>query len=135
MTGSPISSLLRSKNSDKSLSMAVLDSVCTKSVFSLSWLNCYLEPLSPSDLSLDQEFDSNASFKFRSGKLIKSIKRVTIHACMNGKNIHLTTDFIESDIPLVLSKEALKKSNSCIDIVNDKSTFVMLKYLEVIVYH
>ena len=54
---------------------------------------------------------------------------------MDGKNIHLTTDFIESEIPLVLSKEALKKSNSCIDIVNDKSTFLMLKYLEVIVYH
>ena len=135
MTGSPISSLLKSKNSDKSLSMAVLDSVCTKSVFSLSWLNCYLKTLSPSDLSLDQEFDSNASFKFRSGKLIKSIKRVTIHACMNGKNIHLTTDFIESDIPLVLSKEALKKSNSRIGIVNDKFTFLMLKYLEVVVYH
>ena len=54
---------------------------------------------------------------------------------MDGKNIHLTTDFIESDIPLALSKEALKKSNSRIDIVNDKSTFLMLKYLEVIVYH
>ena len=54
---------------------------------------------------------------------------------MDGKNIHLTTDFIESEIPLVLSKEALKKSNSCIDIVNDKSIFLMLKYLEVIVYH
>ena len=114
--------------------MKVLGSGSTKSVFSLSWLNCYLETLSPSDFSLYQEFESNASFKFGSGKLIKSIKRVTIHTCMDGKNIQLTTDFIETDILLVLSKEALKKSNNRIDIVNDKSTFLMLKYLDIIVY-
>ena len=53
---------------------------------------------------------------------------------MDGKNIQLTTDFIETDILLVLSKEALKKSNNRIDIVNDKSTFLMLKYLDIIVY-
>ena len=41
------------------LSIAVLDGGCTKSVYSLSWLNCYLETLSPSDLSLVKEFEIN----------------------------------------------------------------------------
>ena len=59
-------------------------------------------------------------FKFGSGKLIKSLKRVTVPTCIAGKNIDLTTDVIEADIPLLLSKEAMKKSNPRINFANDK---------------
>ena len=78
------------------LSMAVQDSGCTKTVCNLSWLNWYLETLSPSDLSLVKEFESNTSFKSVSVKVIKSIKRVTIPTCIAGKNIDLTTDVIKN---------------------------------------
>ena len=43
----------------ESLRMTVLDSGYAKTVCSLSWLNFYLETLSPSDLSLVKEFESN----------------------------------------------------------------------------
>ena len=103
----------------ESPSMAALDSGCTKTVCSLSWLSCYLETVSPSDFSLVKEFESNTLFKFGSGKLIKSIKRVTISIRIAGKNTDLTKDVIETDIPLLLSKEAMKKSNTRTDFAND----------------
>ena len=40
--------------------------------------------------------------------------------CIAGRNIELIPDVIEIDIPLVLSKEAMKKSNTPTDFANDK---------------
>ena len=69
-----------------------------QNVCSLSWLNCYLETLSLSNLSLVKEFESNTLFKFGGGKFTKSIKKVTIPTCIARKNIDLTTDVIETDV-------------------------------------
>ena len=104
----------------ESLTMTVLDSNCTKTVCSLSWLNYYLETLSPSKLSLGKEIESNSLFKFGSRELIKSRKRVIIIMCIAGKNIDLTTDVIETQIMLLLKKEVMKKSKTCLNFVNDK---------------
>ena len=46
------------------LSMAVLDSGCTKTVCGEIWLNCYLETLSDEDKKLLHVKDNNSVFKF-----------------------------------------------------------------------
>ena len=71
---------------EECLNMAVLDSGSAKTVCSLSCLNCYLETISRSDLSLLQKFESN----FGTGKFMKS----KITTCIAGKDIDLKTDFI-----------------------------------------
>ena len=43
-----------------------------------------------------------------------------IPTCIAGKNTDLTTDVIETGIPMLLSEEAMKKSNTCIDFANGK---------------
>ena len=45
---------------------------------------------------------------------------VYVPKCIAGKNIDLTTNALETDIPLLLSKDAMKKSNTRIDFANDK---------------
>ena len=37
-----------------------------------------------------------------------------------GQNMLLTTEIIENDIPLLLSKDTMKKANTYIDFANDK---------------
>ena len=61
---------------DETLSMAVLDSGCTKTVCRETWLNCYLETLSDEDKKLLHVEDSNSGFKFGDSKLIKSNKKL-----------------------------------------------------------
>ena len=86
---------------------------------------CYLETLFPSDLSLFKDFESTADI----GKLMKSMKTLTIPTYIAGKNINLTTDVIETDIPLLISKGTMKKSIPEMNLPMTKSTFLMLKYL------
>ena len=47
----------------ETLSMAVLDSGCTKTVCGETWLNCYLETLSDEDKKLLHVEDSNSFFQ------------------------------------------------------------------------
>ena len=102
------------------LSMAVLDSGCTKTVCGETWLNCYLETLSDEDKKLVHVEDSNSVFKFGDSKLIKSNKKVTIPTVIADQTVMLTTDVISNDLPLLLSKEAMKRANTQIDFASDK---------------
>ena len=63
---------------------------------------------------------SETIFKFGNGKICHSIKRITIPVVIAGQNVLLTTEVIENDIPLLLSKDTMKKANTYIDFANDK---------------
>ena len=102
------------------LSMVVLDSGCTKTVCGETWLNCYLESLSDEDKKLLHVEDSNSVFKFGNSKLIKSNEEVTIPTVIVDQKVMLTTDVISNDLPLLLSKEAMKRANTQLDFVSDK---------------
>ena len=104
----------------ETLSMAVLDSGCTKTVCGETWLNCYLETISDEDKKLLDGEDSNSVFKFGDSKLIKSNKNVTIPTVIADQKVMLNTDVISNGLPLLLSKEAMKKANTQIDFNSDK---------------
>ena len=53
----------------ETLSMAVLDSGCTKTVCSKTWLNCYLESLNSEELDNIKREQSETIFKFGNGKV------------------------------------------------------------------
>ena len=60
----------------ETLSIAALDSGCTKTVCGETWLNCYLETLSDENKKLLQVEDSNSVFIFVDSKLINPIKKL-----------------------------------------------------------
>ena len=101
---------------------AVLDSGCTKNVCGRTWLGCYLETLDRSQQSQVKESKSSTSFKFGNGDSVKSLKKVKIPACIGGKEVFLETDVIDGDLPLLLSKDAMKKAEMNIDFTNDNVT-------------
>ena len=47
-------------------------------------------------------------------------EQITIPAVRAGQNMLLTIEVIENDIPLLLSKDAMKKVNTYIDFANDE---------------
>ena len=79
-----------------------------------------METLSDEDKKLLHVEDSNIVFKFGDSKLIKSNKKVTIPTVIADQKVMLTTDVISNDLPLFLSKEAMKRANTQIDFASDK---------------
>ena len=59
-------------------------------------------------------------FMFGDNKMIKSIRCVKIPVKIAETPVILSTDVIDYDIPLLLSKKAMKKANTQIDFCEDK---------------
>ena len=106
----------------ETLSDAIIDSGCTKSVFSKVWLQCYLDALNLSDKSSVQEQESSSKFKFDDGVVQTSLKKVIITADINGTNVKIETDVTDNSLPLLLSKSAMQKEATKVDFKNNKLT-------------
>ena len=105
---------------DETLNHAVLHSGCTKTVCGLSWLDNYLETLSPEDKEKVVEKQIQTKFKFGDVATVGSLKSVTIPPQIGNSEIMLQTDVICNELPLLLSKDAMEKASTKIDFTNDK---------------
>ena len=112
----------RSKFCRETYGCGILDSGCSKNVCGVSWLDAYLDTLSEDDLKLVEYKESDATFKFGNPTIYSSIHQVTFPARIGSKNVDIIADVIDVDIPLLISKIAMKKANTIIDFKNDKVT-------------
>ena len=103
----------------ETLNGAVLDSGCTQTVCGRSWLSNYIDSLTDDDKLKVKEKKSNTVFKFGDGKLFNSLKLVTIPAKIGSKYVDINTNVIDSELPLLLSKNAIKLAKVKIDFDND----------------
>ena len=103
----------------ETLGMAVLDSGCTKNVCGEGWLNCYLDTLTSDQLKNIKTSPSDANFKFGSGEGAKSMKKVFLPSVIGERSVLIETDVVKCDIPLLLSKDAMKKAAMQIDFKAD----------------
>ena len=94
---------------DKTFNCAVLDTGCTKNVCGLSWLDIYLDSITPGDLLIVVDEKSSRSFKFGHGNTVLLTKAVTIPATIGKDDVLITTDVIQNDLPLLPSKDSMKK--------------------------
>ena len=101
--------------------MTLLDSECTKTVCGETWLQQHLHSLSFNECKQIKTSKINSSFKFGESKLVKSLKKVKITVVTSGVQATVTTDIVEYDITLLLSREAMKKAKTQIDFQEDKT--------------
>ena len=66
------------------------------------------------------EGKSDASFRFGDSEEIKAMKSVEIPARIVGHCTSIKAEVVSEDVPLLLSKEAMKDAKVNIDFVNDK---------------
>ena len=116
----------------ESLNSAVIDCGASRTVCGRIWLECYTE-------SLDEEWrkqikytSSNNIFKFGDGRHVKSSGCVYIPAVIGKEVVRIKTDIVEDDIPLLLSKESLKKAKAELNFNQDTINILgqKLKMLE-----
>ena len=103
----------------ETLNTAVLDSGATANVAGKTWMNCYLGSLSDADKSLVNYSHSTNSFKFGSDQVFNSLYKVKFPASIGSQNLFIETDVINTNVPLLLSKRAMKTADTSIDFVDD----------------
>ncbi|KAG1704025.1 Retrovirus-related Pol polyprotein [Nymphon striatum] len=106
----------------ESANSAVLDSACTSTVAGETWMKCYLDSLDPSIREKIVETPSDTLFKFGGGTVLQSAKKVKIPCAIAGVECEILADVVTSDIPLLLSKDSMKKAKMKLDLENDSAS-------------
>ena len=101
---------------------AVLDSACSSTVCGENWLDNYINSLDKRDRLKVQQSISQKIFKFGGGTRLKSQGEYSIPAVIAGKEVTIKTDVAGSDIPLLLSRTALKTASVKMDLEKDTAT-------------
>ena len=98
---------------------AVLDSACSSTVCGRIWMDNYIDSLYPEDKQKIKISPGFKTFKFGGGEKLKSSAHMSIPATIAGKKVFIKTDVVESDIPLLLSKESMKRAKVKLDLAHD----------------
>ncbi len=112
-----------SKFTAEALNASALDTCCSSSVTGMKWLKIYMQAI-PKHLKhlLSGPYKSKTSFTFGNQQSLKSQGIYKIPVIIANEIHELSIDVIDSDIPLLLSKEHMKKLGIAINLINDTAT-------------
>ena len=110
---------------------AILDSGASKTVCGRMWTDCYTESLSGKERESVKHTDSKNSFKFGDGRRVKSFSQVVTPTKIGIKNVMIETDVVNEEIPLLLSKEIMKKADAEPGFNSDLQQGIMLYHWEI----
>ena len=88
----------------------------------LGWIDCYVNSLSDVDRKKVIYSDSEKSFKFGSDAVFESLYKVKFPATIGSHEIFIETDIVDTRVPLLLSKQAMKKAGTKINFKYDSVT-------------
>ena len=98
----------------------VLDTGCIKSVCGKGWFNDFVSTLSPKTKQQIKVLPSDKIFKFGGNLRKKSLGYYQIPCSLANKNILLGIDVVDTQIPCLISKEAMKRGKTKINVEEDK---------------
>ena len=98
--------------------MAVIDSGCPTTVCGEKWFENYVNCMSKEDQENLKIESSKATFRFGDSKPLSSLRKAYLPITICGKPMYLTSDVVEADIPLLLSKDTLDKGKAVCDYGN-----------------
>ncbi len=107
----------------ETLACAVIDSACTKTVVGRSWVNHYIETLDEDQKKLMTVEKCSTPFRFGDGKEAISREQIKIPGRIGKNKILIEANVVDCEIPLLLSKPALKKAGAVISFSDDKMQF------------
>ena len=101
---------------------AILDSACSSTVCGQNWMDSYINSLNEVDRKKIKQTTGERTFKFGGGIRLKSRAEYCLPAVIAGKEVTIKTDVVGSDIPLLLSRTAMKRAGVKMDLENDSAT-------------
>ena len=101
----------------------ILDSGCSKTVAGKIWLDEMYHTMSQSDRESVVKKGSSSIFRFGNGMENNNINVVTIPIYIGKLRIMLDVEIVDKEIPLLLSRAAMKKLCMTIDFKGDRLIF------------
>ena len=98
---------------------AILDSGCSNTVCGEKWLSTFIENLSDDDRHAMKFEPSNQTFTFGDGRTVTSKTKVTIPCWMGGLSGNIFADVVDCNIPLLLSRQSMKRVGMILDFKKD----------------
>ena len=105
------------------LACAIIDSGCTKTVVGKNWVECYRDTLETDEVNLMTMERCETPFRFGDGEEVISQVKTKIPGRIGKTRVLIEANIVEKDLPLLLSKPALKKIGAVLDFKNDKMLF------------
>ena len=99
---------------------AILDCGASSSVCGEIWLEDYMESLSEFEKNSIVEQSSQKSFTFGNGESFQSVKCVTLPCYIGNMKAEMKVDVVRCNVPLLLSKSAMKKGKMILDFENNR---------------
>ena len=106
----------------ETLGKLLIDCGCSKTVAGETWINHYTDSLSVADCKSIHSEPSFSKFRFGDGKAFESIRLLHLPIHIGSATATLHVDVVPCDIPLLLSRESLKRSNAKMNFTNDTIT-------------
>ena len=104
----------KSKLLEETIGCMIVDSGCINTVCGTDWLESYIDTLSCRDKKTITVTESNSKFRFGNGAAFCSLKKVILPIYLGNLRTTLSTDVVECEIPLLFSKNSLKRGNGTI---------------------
>ena len=67
------------------------------------------------------------TFKFGDGNKLNSLYKVTLPCVIADIKVSIITDVVDADIPLLLGKDSMKRTGTCLNFENDGVTMFIKK--------
>ena len=109
----------------ETLGYAVIDSGTSSTVCGTKWYKCFLETLTDAQKKKIVKKKGVRTFKFGDRNKLNSLYKVILPCVIADIEVSIITDVVDSDIPLLLSKDAMKRAGTCLNFEDD--TVTMLK--------
>ena len=103
----------------ETLDKAVIDSGCTKSCAGKKWYKSYCESLSKEEVDQMQRQETQSVFRFGDSPPVVASEKVLLPIQIGNINLLLETEIVSSDVPLLLSKETMKKAKAKLNFDKD----------------
>ena len=107
---------------DESRNAAVLDSGASKTVCGESWFNTFQDSLSDHEKDQISFTKSSSQYRFGDGAEVTAITAATIPIVIGTTKAKMNVDIVPSNIPLLLSKDSMKRANMQLNFENDTIT-------------
>ena len=111
----------------ETLGSAVLDSGASSTVCGTKWYKCFVETLTDTQKKKIVKIKEVRTFKFGDGNKLNSLYKVILPCVIADIEVSIITDVVNSDIPLLLSKDAMKRAGTCLNFEDDRVTMLKKK--------
>ena len=103
----------------------ILDTGCPQKCSWKVWFDCFIYSLNIDLAEKVKTYPNKSTFKFEDGYILTSLYNIKVQIRLADETAAIDFDVVDSDLPLLLGKQTMKKWNLNINTLNDTAHFII----------